>query len=29
MIGHFKTREYFEVDDVEKAKIKDAPEVKF
>ena len=29
MIGHFKTREYFEVDDAEKAKIKDAPEVKF
>ncbi|MBP5648239.1 LemA family protein [Candidatus Saccharibacteria bacterium] len=29
MIGHFKTRDYFEVDDAEKAKIKDAPEVKF
>lgn len=29
MIGHFKTREYFEVDEAEKAKIKDAPEVKF
>ena len=28
-VGHFKTREYFEVDDAEKAKIKDAPEVKF
>ncbi|MBR3132014.1 LemA family protein [Candidatus Saccharibacteria bacterium] len=28
-IGHFKTRDYFEVDDAEKAKIKDAPEVKF
>ena len=28
-VGHFKTRDYFEVDDVEKAKIKDAPEVKF
>ena len=27
--GHFKTRDYFEVDDAEKAKIKDAPEVKF
>ena len=29
MIGHFKTRDYFEVDDAEKAKIKDAPEVRF
>ena len=29
MIGHFKTRDYFEVDDAEKAKINDAPEVKF
>lgn len=29
MVGHFKIREYFEVDDAEKAKIKDAPEVKF
>ncbi len=29
MIGHFKTRDYFEVDEAEKAKIKDAPEVKF
>ena len=29
MIGHFKTRDYFEVDDAEKAKIKGAPEVKF
>ena len=28
-VGHFKIREYFEVDDAEKAKIKDAPEVKF
>lgn len=28
-IGHFKKRDYFEVDDAEKAKIKDAPEVKF
>ena len=28
-IGHFKTRDYFEVDEAEKAKIKDAPEVKF
>lgn len=29
MIGHFKTREYFEVPDTEKAKIENAPEVKF
>lgn len=29
LICHFKKREYFEVDDAEKAKIKDAPEVKF
>ena len=29
MIGHFKKRDYFEVDEAEKAKIKDAPEVKF
>lgn len=29
MIGHFKTREYFEVEESEKARIKDAPEVKF
>ena len=28
-IGHFKTRDYSEVDEAEKAKIKDAPEVKF
>ncbi|MBR2766664.1 LemA family protein [Candidatus Saccharibacteria bacterium] len=28
-VGHFKTRDYFEVDDAEKAKIKDVPEVKF
>ena len=28
-VGHFKTREYFEVEESEKAKIKDAPEVKF
>ena len=28
-IGHFKTRDYFEVEESEKAKIKDAPEVKF
>ena len=28
-VGHFKTRDYFEVDEVEQAKIKDAPEVKF
>ena len=29
LIGHFKKRDYFEVDEAEKAKIKDAPEVKF
>lgn len=29
MIGHFKPRDYFEVEESEKAKIKDAPEVKF
>ena len=29
MVGHFKKRDYFEVDEAEKAKIKDAPEVKF
>ena len=29
MVGHFKPREYFEVEESEKAKIKDAPEVKF
>ena len=29
MIGHFKTRDYFEVEESEKARIKDAPEVKF
>ena len=28
-IGHFKTRDYFEVEESEKTKIKDAPEVKF
>ena len=28
-VGHFKQRDYFEVDEAEKAKIKDAPEVKF
>lgn len=28
-VGHFKKRDYFEVDEAEKAKIKDAPEVKF
>lgn len=28
-IGHFKKRDYFEVDEAEKTKIKDAPEVKF
>ena len=26
---HFKSRDYFEVEETEKAKIKDAPEVKF
>lgn len=29
LVGHFKTRDYFEVEESEKAKIKDAPEVKF
>lgn len=29
MVGHFKKRDYFEVDEAEKAKIKDAPEIKF
>ena len=29
MIGHFKTRDYFEVEEAEKAKIEKAPEVKF
>lgn len=29
MVGHFKVREYFEVDEAEKAKIKDAPKVEF
>ena len=29
MIGHFKKREYFEVNETEKAKIENAPEVKF
>ncbi len=29
MVGHFKTREYFEVPDSEKAVIEKAPEVKF
>ena len=29
MVGHFKKRDYFDVDESEKAKIKDAPEVKF
>ena len=28
-VGHFKQREYFEVEESEKARIKDAPEVKF
>lgn len=29
LIGHFKTRDYFEVSEAEKAKIEKAPEVKF
>ncbi len=29
LVGHFKKRDYFEVEESEKAKIKDAPEVKF
>lgn len=29
MIGHFKTRDYFEVNEAEKIKIEKAPEVKF
>ncbi len=29
MVGHFKKREYYEVDEAEKAVIKDAPKVKF
>lgn len=29
MVGHFKAREYFEVPETEKAKIEQAPEVKF
>ncbi|MBQ8985406.1 LemA family protein [Candidatus Saccharibacteria bacterium] len=29
MVGHFKKRDYFEVADAEKAKIENAPEVKF
>lgn len=29
MVGHFKKREYFEVNETEKAKIEKAPEVKF
>ena len=28
-VGHFKQRDYFEVEEAEKARIKDAPEVKF
>ena len=28
-VGHFKQRDYFEVEESEKARIKDAPEVKF
>lgn len=29
MVGHFKTRDYFEVADAEKAKIEQAPDIKF
>ncbi|MEE0888212.1 MAG: LemA family protein [Candidatus Saccharimonadaceae bacterium] len=29
MVGHFKKREYYEVDETEKAKLQNAPEVKF
>lgn len=29
MVGHFKKREYYEVDEAEKAKLQNAPEVKF
>lgn len=29
IVGHFKKRDYFEVEESEKARIKDAPEVKF
>ena len=29
LVGHFKTRDYFEVADTERAKIENAPEVKF
>ena len=29
MVGHFETREYFEVEEAEKAKIEKAPDVKF
>lgn len=29
MVGHFKSRDYFEVSEDEKAKIANAPEVKF
>ena len=29
IVGHFKKRDYFEVSEAEKAKIADAPEVKF
>ena len=29
MVGHFKKRDYFEVEESEKAKIEKAPEVKF
>ena len=29
LVGHFKLRDYYEVDEAEKAKIQDVPEVKF
>ena len=29
MVGHFKKREYYEVDEAEKAKLQNSPEVKF
>ena len=29
MVGHFKKRDYFEVEESEKAKIEKAPDVKF
>jgi hypothetical protein len=29
LVGHFKKRDYFEVEETERAKIEKAPEVKF